>query len=63
MLTVFLEKQYSEFRRKEVDDDKMVNIIHKTWLKISPKGRDAAMALAPSMSVEDRLLVEKALSS
>ncbi|MBI2885204.1 MAG: DUF4202 domain-containing protein [Candidatus Omnitrophica bacterium] len=41
---VFLETQFDELRRK-TPDDKMRVIVQKTWLKLSPQGRAAALAL------------------
>lgn len=41
---VFLETQL-ELDWSRIDDDKMVEVLRKTWRKMSPAGRDAALAL------------------
>ncbi|TKX22957.1 hypothetical protein C1H76_4993 [Elsinoe australis] len=56
---VFLDDQFEEFREKH-DEDKIVNILRKTWGKMGKKGQ--AMALEMRMDEESRRLVEKALS-
>ena len=38
----------------------MITIIQKTWKKMSPRGRQAALAM--SLAPADRALIEKALS-
>jgi hypothetical protein len=55
---VFLEAQFSEFAQKEAD--KIVEIVRKTWRKMSPQGRQFALALP--LGVEDRAILEKVLS-
>jgi hypothetical protein len=55
---VFLENYFADFS-KQLDEDKVVGIVRKTWAKMSAKGHDAALAL--EMSDETRALVEKAL--
>ena len=44
---VFLEDYFDEFAL-EHDDDKLVDILRKTWVKMSPRGREAALGLALS---------------
>ena len=57
---VFLDDQFDEFQKKH-DEDKMVNILKKTWVKMSPEGQK--MALEIPMTDECKALVEKALNS
>jgi Domain of unknown function (DUF4202) len=56
---VFLENYFSDFAR-EKDEEKLLNIIRRTWSKMSDKGRAAAMTL--QLAREDLLLIKKALS-
>ncbi len=56
---VFLEDQFSEFAKKE--PDKIEGIVAKTWRKMSPQSRQFALALP--MSVEDRAIIEQALTA
>lgn len=56
---VFLEFYFEDFRR-EHDEPKLVNIIRRTWRKMSEKGHDAALKL--KMSPRARAIVEKALA-
>lgn len=56
---VFLETQFSDFAKKEAD--KIVDIVRKTWRKMSPKGQQFALELP--MTAEDRAIVEEALTS
>ena len=57
---VFLESQLGEFSRK-TDKMKLAEIIHKTWKKMSSKGRE--MALQLNMDGASRKLIEKAISN
>ncbi len=54
---VFLEQQFSEFARKEAD--KIVEIVRKTWRKMSPRGQKFALELP--LTAEDRAIIEAAL--
>lgn len=46
---VFLDDQFDDFERKGGhDDDKIVNILRKTWTKMSPKGREMALQMKHS---------------
>ena len=56
---VFLENYFSDFAR-EKDEQKLLNIIKRTWAKMSDKGRAAAMTL--KLSPEGLSLIKKALS-
>jgi hypothetical protein len=55
---VFLENYFAEFASKH-DDPTLVRILAKTWTKMSPKGREAALAL--QMPAPLRAIVEKAV--
>lgn len=56
---VFLDDQFDEFQKKH-DEAKIVNILKKTWVKMSPKGQE--MALEIPMTQECKALVGKALN-
>lgn len=55
---VFLEHYFAEFARKH-DEAKLVDILRKTWRKMSPRGHEAALGL--DLPAPLRGLVEKAL--
>ncbi len=57
---VFLENYFADFARQH-DERKVVEIIRKTWKKMSPHGRDAALAL--DLPARARSLVEQALAT
>lgn len=60
---VFLQYYLADFEAKLKDDDKddkMVDIIQKTWAKMSPKGHEAALKLA--LPDKSAALVTRALS-
>lgn len=57
---VFLDDQFEEFQTKH-DEDKIVKLLAKTWVKMSKAGQD--MALEMHMSDRCQELVEKALKS
>jgi hypothetical protein len=56
---VFLENYFADFASKH-DDAKIVDILRKTWAKMSPRGHEAALALP--MPERARALVERALT-
>ncbi len=56
---VFLEFYYEEFMSKHTDE-KVIDILQKTWKKMSEKGHDAALAL--SYSDRGLALIKKALN-
>lgn len=56
---VFLDDQFEEFE-KHHDEQKIVKILQKTWLKMSDKGHE--LALEMPMSERCKELVQKALS-
>ena len=54
---VFLEHELAAFAAKH-DEPKLVQILERTWRKMSPRGRAAALAL--ELSPPARALIEKA---
>jgi hypothetical protein len=56
---VFLENYFAEFAR-EHDEAKLIDIVRKTWKKMSDRGHAAALELP--LSTETRKIVEQALS-
>ena len=57
---VFLEHYLADFARKHARD-KLVDIVRKTWRKMSRRGQAAALELAPALPEELRLVVEEAV--
>jgi hypothetical protein len=57
----FLEFELDEFAGKH-EDDKVVDIIQKTWGKMSERGHAKALELAPSLPQTSARLVQRALS-
>lgn len=55
---VFLEFYFGDFSRRH-DEDKLVNILRRTWQKMSDCGRQAALEL--KLSDVDQALIEKAV--
>jgi hypothetical protein len=58
---VFLELDYADLARKH-DDAKLVDILRRTWEKMSPRGREAALALSAGLGERERRLLEAAAS-
>jgi hypothetical protein len=58
---VFLENFFTDFSRQH-DDAKVIDILRKTWVKMSPKGHAAALTLKESLPADRWRLVEEALS-
>ena len=57
---VFLENHLGEFSgRDDMDEEKTIDILRKTWGKMSEAGHEAALTLV--LSAESAALVEKAL--
>ena len=56
---VFLENYFADFSRQH-NEAKLIDIVRKTWKKMSPRGHEAALKLP--LSPDCRALVEKALS-
>lgn len=65
---VFLENEYTAFIEKQEndqtdfdDDEKLVNIVQKTWNKMTPRGHAAALQLAGQLSERGLRVVQRAL--
>lgn len=59
---VFLEHHFADFaRRPDMDEQKLIRILRKTWRKMSPKGRQAALIL--DLPPHARRLLHQALES
>jgi hypothetical protein len=57
---VFLDDQFDSFEKKsEIDEEKMVGILRKTWAKMSEEGRK--LALGMQLSDRAKTLIQKAL--
>lgn len=56
---VFLDDQFDKFERELGDEEKMVDILRKTWGKMSEVGR--AEALKIELSERAKVLVQRAL--
>jgi len=57
---VFLEHYFAEFARKH-DRAKLIDIVQKTWRKMSERGRAAALTLP--LGATERSIVEEALTT
>ena len=57
---VFLETEFADFSRKH-REDKIVDIIRRTWLKMSEEGHRSALELVATLPAEGRALLERAL--
>jgi hypothetical protein len=58
---VFLESEFATFRaRKDFDQAKWINILRRTWAKMSPRGRELALGLP--LDDESRQLLARALA-
>ncbi len=56
---VFLENYFADFSKRHAEE-KVADIIRKTWLKMSGAGREAALAL--ELSPDARAMIETALA-
>jgi hypothetical protein len=56
---VFLERQFADLSQKE-PEEKMIEILRKTWRKMGERGRAEALKL--SLSGPEKILLQKALS-
>jgi len=56
----FLETQFGDLAT-QLGDDKTLDVVRKTWAKMSPRGREAALGL--SLDPVEASLVERALES
>jgi hypothetical protein len=59
---VFFELDYADLVTKH-DDDKLIDILRRTWEKMSPQGREAALSLSAGMGDRERRLIETAISA
>ncbi|KAJ2972767.1 hypothetical protein NQ176_g6966 [Zarea fungicola] len=58
---VFLDDQFDDFeKRDDVDEAKLINILRKTWGKMSQRGREIALGMKLSNRAKD--LIGKALA-
>ncbi|KAK4669482.1 uncharacterized protein QC763_203380 [Podospora pseudopauciseta] len=58
---VFLDDQFDDFESKpEIDEDKIISILQKTWGKMSEEGR--GLALGMELSERAKMLVGRALA-
>lgn len=58
---VFLDDQFDGFESKpEIDEEKMIGILRKTWGKMGDRGRE--LALGMDLSERAKLLIGKALA-
>ena len=57
---VFLENWFADFA-KQHDPDKVVDIVAKTWKKMSPAGHEAALGMAHKLPGDALALVQRAL--
>lgn len=57
---VFLEFQFADLASR-TEEEKMVNVLRKSWNKMTPAGRERALSLP--LSPRERGLLEKALAS
>ena len=58
---VFLENEFEAFSRMH-DHTKLAGILRKTWRKMSPQGREAALAVAGELPEALRRLVRNAVA-
>ncbi len=58
---VFFENEFVDLARRH-DDEKMVDILRRTWAKMSDKGHEAALAMSAELPERERALVEAATS-
>jgi hypothetical protein len=59
---VFLENDYVEFARGH-QPEKVIDILRKTWRKMSDRGHALALELAKELPENERGLIERALGS
>lgn len=58
---VFLEMDYVAFAQRH-EPGKLMDILRKTWRKMSPRGHAAALELAKSLPEAERELLERAIN-
>jgi hypothetical protein len=59
---VFFENEYADLAAKH-DDEKLIDILRRTWAKMSPRGREAALALAVGLPERERQLIDGAVAA
>ncbi|MBP0574468.1 DUF4202 family protein, partial [Mycobacterium tuberculosis] len=61
---VFLENEFAAFvaAKADYDDDKWLDIVRKTWVKMSDAGHAEALALVPALPEKLQDLVKRALA-
>lgn len=59
---VFLEHYFTDFSAKH-EDAKVVDILRKTWAKMSPRGHEMALELASGLAPDRRALIERAVKT
>ena len=59
---VFFELDFADLVSKH-DDAKLLDILRRTWEKMSPRGREAALALSAGMGDRERRLLEAATAA
>ncbi|WP_336365734.1 DUF4202 domain-containing protein [Marinobacter sp. C2H3] len=61
---VFLERYFADFyaQKADYDREKWLRIVRRTWGKMTPRGHEAALALAAGMPEELQALLQEALS-
>lgn len=59
---VFLENWFADFA-KQHEPDKIVDIVAKTWKKMSTAGHEAALAMAHKLPADALALVQRALAA
>lgn len=58
---VFFEMDFVDLAAKH-DDDKIIDVLQRTWAKMSPAGHAAALELAKELPGRERALVEAAVA-
>ena len=58
---VFLENYFADFATRH-EPEKIIDILRKTWAKMSPDGHKAALGLVGSLPEDAKRLVESALA-
>jgi hypothetical protein len=58
---VFLENELADFAAKHAEE-KVVDIIRKTWAKMSPRGHEVALELARSLPDRLQAILQRALA-
>lgn len=59
---VFLEREFEQFA-PTVDEDKLIDILRKTWAKMSSEGHALALALVPALPADLQAIVQRALAA